>query len=67
MLFFFGFPLKDGTAPQTPEHILQNCPLFGDLRQATCPDGMDYKEKLWGPAETLRLTTDFIARTKMDI
>ena len=56
-----------GTAPQTPEHILQNCPLLGDLRQATWPDGMDYKEKLWGPAETLRLTTDFIAKTQMEI
>ena len=56
-----------GTAPQTPEHILQTCPLFAELRQATWPEGMDFKEKLWGPAETLRLTTDFIARTRMDI
>ena len=56
-----------GTAPQTPEHLLQNCPLFGELRQATWPEGLEFKEKLWGPAETLRLTADFIARTQLDI
>ena len=56
-----------GTAPQTPDRLLQNCPLFCELRQATWPEGSEFKEKLWGPAETLRLTADFIARTQMDI
>ena len=56
-----------GTASQTPEHVLQNCPLFAELRQATWPEGMDFEEKLWGPAETLRLTTDFITATRLDV
>ena len=56
-----------GTAAQTPEHILQNCPLLGELRQATWPDGEDYHEKLWGPAENLRRTAVFITAAQIDV
>ena len=58
---------RRSTAPQTPEHILQNCPLFDEPRQATWPEGLDFREKLWGPAETLRQTADFIASTNIDL
>ena len=56
-----------GTEPQTPEHILQSCSIHDRLRQATWPDGEDLQEKLWGAAESLRRTADFINATKMDI
>ena len=56
-----------GTETQTPEHILQSCPIHDKLRQATWPDGEDLQEKLWGAAESLRRTADFIIETKMDI
>ena len=56
-----------GTESQTPEHILQSCPLYDSLRQATWPDGEDLQEKLWGAAESLRRTADFIVTTKIDI
>ena len=32
-----------GTKSQTPEHILQSCPIHDELRQATWPDGETYK------------------------
>ena len=56
-----------GTSPQTPEHILQNCPLFVDLRQATWTEGADFQEKLWGSAGSLWRTAGFITATKLDI
>ena len=56
-----------GTKSQTPEHILQSCPLHDELRQATWPEGEDLQEKLWEAAESLRRTADFIIATKMDV
>ena len=56
-----------GTAPQTPEHILQSCPLHDNLRQATWTEGEDLQAKLWGPAESLRRTAEFIIKTQIDI
>ena len=56
-----------GTESQTPEHILQSCPLYDNLRRATWPNGEDVQEKLWGAAESLRRTTDFILTTKINI
>ena len=50
-----------GTSLHTHVHILQEYPLLGNLCQATWPEGQDFKEKLWGPAENLRRTADYIA------
>lgn len=48
-------------ADQTPSHILQDCPLYEELRQQSWPGGMDLKTKLWGTAEDLRRTSSFAA------
>ena len=48
-----------GTGPQTPNHILQSCPTFDDLRRQTWPSPVEAHRKLLGPVETLRQTADF--------
>ena len=48
-----------GTGPQPPNHILQSCPTFDDLRRQTWPSPVEAHRKLWGPVETLRQTADF--------
>ena len=52
-----------GTGPQTPNHTLQSCPTFDDLRRQTWPSPVDAHRKLWGPVETLRHTADFALLT----
>ena len=47
----------------TPNHILQSCPLFDDLRRQTWPSLVDAHRKLWGPVEALRQTVDFALLT----
>ena len=42
-----------GTGPQTPNHILQSCPTFDDLRRQTWPSPVEAHRKLWGLVETL--------------
>ena len=49
-----------GTGPQTPNHILQSCPTFDDVRHQTWPSPVEARRKLWGPVETLRQTADFV-------
>ena len=56
-----------GTGPQTPNHILQSCPIFDALRLQTWPSPMDAHRKLWGPVETLRQTADFALLTGLKI
>ena len=56
-----------GTGTQTPEHVLQTCPTFSDLREKFWPQTVDLKEKLWGRAESLRLTADFAISTDLTI
>ena len=56
-----------GTSPQTPEHVLQTCPLLDNLRQAIWTEGVDLQEKLWGSAKSLRQTAEFITAAKLDI
>ena len=46
-----------GNDDQTPEHVLQACPLFDDQRKDVWPDETDLETKLWGAADNLRLTT----------
>lgn len=56
-----------GTGPQTPEHILQSCPLHQEARTQHWPNGATLAEKLWGTKEDLMETTDFITRTGLTI
>ena len=56
-----------GTGPQTPNHILQSCPTFDDLRRQTWPSPVEAHRKLWGPVETLRQTADFALLTGLKI
>ena len=55
------------TGPQTPNHILQSCPTFDDLRRQTWPSPVEAHRKLWGPVETLRQTADFALLTGLKI
>ena len=36
-----------GTGPQTPNHILQSCPTFNDLRRQAWPSPVGVHRKLW--------------------
>ena len=56
-----------GTGPQTPNHILQSCPTFHDLRRQTWSSPVEARRKLWGPVETLRQTADFALLTCLKI
>ena len=56
-----------GTGPQTPNHILQSCSTFNDLRRKTWPSPMEAHRKLWGPVKTLRQTVDFALLTGLKI
>ena len=56
-----------GTGPQTPNHILQSCPTFDDLRRQTWSSLVEAHRKLWGPVETLRQPADFVLLTGLKI
>ena len=56
-----------GSGPQTPQHILQACPTYNDLRRQTWPTAMGLEEKLWGPTESLRRTANFVQDTNLTI
>ena len=56
-----------GEADQTPQHVLQSCPLFLEERKQTWPTETSMKAKLWGGAEDLRLTARFITLTGLRI
>ena len=56
-----------GTGPQTPNHILQFCPTFIDLRCQTWPSLVEAHRKLWGPVEALQQTADFALLTGLKI
>ena len=55
------------TGPQTPEHILQTCPLYQEARIKHWPHGATLQEKLWGNKDSLLLTTSFIQSTNFDV
>ena len=52
---------------ETPEYVLQACPLFGDQRKDVWPDETDLETKLWGTADNLRLTTRFMTSVGLQI
>ena len=56
-----------GTGQQTPDHILQSCPTFDDLRRQTWPSPVELSEKLWGTAGSLQRTADFARATGLTI
>ncbi|KAK7109255.1 hypothetical protein V1264_013328 [Littorina saxatilis] len=55
------------TGPQTPEHILQSCPLYQDARTQHWPHGATLAEKLWGTKQDLDTTTNFITHIRLEI
>ena len=55
------------TGSQTPEHILQSCPLHQDARTQHWPHGATLAEQLWGTKRDLVTTTNFIIQTRLDI
>ena len=56
-----------GPGQQTPDHILQSCPTFDDLRRQTWPSPVELSEKLWGTAGSLQRTADFVRATGLTI
>ena len=52
-----------GTGPQTPEHILQNCPAHEALRRQTWPQGAELQEQLWGSRRDLEKTVGYAVAT----
>ena len=55
------------TGPETPEHILQHCPLHHDIRVQCWPQGSTLQEKLWGPRNNLTETASFIKQAKIEV
>lgn len=55
------------TGPQTPEHILQSCPLYQDARTQHWPSGATLAEKLWGNKTNLTTTTNYISSIGLDV
>ena len=55
------------TGLQTPEHILQSCPMFHEARMQQWPSGATLSEKLWGNKNDLTKTTDFLTKTNLTI
>ena len=47
-------------AEQTVHHILQDCPIWRKQRHQLWPQGEPTTNKLWGTAEDLRRTTQFM-------
>ena len=45
------------TGIQTVQHVLQDCPIYTELRCEIWRREVDYSEKLWGPASELLKTT----------
>ena len=48
---------------QTPAHVLQDCPIYSEHRQAMWPDGATLQQKLWGSKEDLDTTARFLTST----
>jgi len=55
------------TAAQTPEHVLEDCPLHRALRRQIWPVPVTLQDKLWGSAMELRRTAEFIMATELSV
>ena len=51
----------------TPDHILQDCPLFDEIRQEMWPENTTLQQKLYGNLEDLGRTIQFVRRTGLCI
>jgi ribonuclease HI len=56
-----------GLANMTAEHVLQDCPQHADLRRGIWPTPTSFEEKLYGGAETLKRTADFIKESGVPV
>ncbi len=56
-----------GAEEQTPEHILQYCPHQETIRQNFWPSETSLGSKLWGPADELKRTAEFLEATGLRI
>ena len=56
-----------GSEEQTPEHILQTCPHWETARLKYWPEDTELATKLWGSADELQQTVDFLATTELRI
>ena len=56
-----------GQADQTPDHVLQSCPIYTERCLLIWPQGADLATKLWGLAEDLYRTAGFVASTGLKI
>ena len=54
-----------GLEDQTPQHILQTCPMYQELRQRVWPSVTSLQAKLYGSLEELEKTTQFISLTEL--
>ena len=52
-----------GQEKQTPEHILQTCSLYTDLRKKLWPTGKSLHAKLYGSRQELEDTTSFVLQS----
>jgi len=58
-------PCRGG--PQTPEHVLQECPLHSSLREEIWPETCGVHQKLWGAEPDLKKTARFLAESELRI
>ena len=54
-------------AEQTVHHILQDCPIWRKQRHQSWPQDESTTNKLWGMAEDLRRTTQFLATCGLSV
>ena len=56
-----------GLEDQTPEHILQTCPLYRGLRDTVWPTATPLQTKLYGCKEDLEATTTFVSQAGLTL
>ena len=56
-----------GEADQSPDHVLQSCPIYTERRQLTWLQGADLATTLWGSAEDFYRKAGFEISTGLKI
>ena len=51
-----------GLEDQTPEHVLQTCPLLKTLRETVWPEPVPIRSKLYGSRQDMEATTSFVSQ-----
>ena len=62
-----GMECPCGTGVQDVHHLLQRCPLYNEQRRLCWPEEVEMSQKLWGPSDQLRKTTEYIEATTLQI